>query len=304
MNSLPNQQTRSAPSVLHSAAKPEVNRNPLIGNWQLTSLLGSGRWSHVFAARPRNARSDAPSDYAIKLLRDEVEQDTMAQEMLRREACAAKGVTSPHLATILNGQLQYAPLYLVMPRLHGATARTVLKEMGCFSIPQAIWIARQVAHALAALRNNGWLHGDIKPDNIMVSMSGHATLFDLGFAIHRDVRHTEDHALMGTLHYCAPERFTSRSAATSAGDVYSLGITLFELLTGYLPFPQTDASRLVEAHLTALPPSPRSYLPQLPRAVAQALQRMMAKDPLRRPTIGEELDTLLRRLELETFCMR
>ena len=92
----------------------------------------------------------------------------------------------PHLIAVLSAQLETAPHYLVMPLLQGATLRTVLAACGPLPTPHALWIVRQIAESLAALHEAGWIHADVKPGNIHVSPSGHATLIDLGFALRRD----------------------------------------------------------------------------------------------------------------------
>lgn len=180
-----------------------------------------------------------------------------------------------------------------------------VRHVGRLSVAHALWYARQVAEAIGELHRNEWRHGDVKPDNIMVAAGGHATLFDLGFASHPRVAPlTADQLLHGTLAYAAPELFTSRCSAGPASDVYSLGVSLYELITGNLPFNYAKSSRMAEAHLREIPPSPRTHLPQLPRSICQLLQRMLAKDRARRPYFQDELVCQLTRLEIEVLGLR
>ena len=242
----------------------------------------------------------APCDYVLKKLRQEFIDDPIAIDTVRREALAGRRISHPHLVSVLADHSHAAPHYVVLPRLEGATVAQAIDGVGAITIPQALWIARQVAEALAVIHENGMIHCDVKPGNIFVAPTGHATLFDLGFV--SDWGQTLSPAVLrGTMAYIAPEMLTSSTAAGPWSDVYSLGITMFEMLTGKLPFHHTRAARMAESHLRDVPPSPRTYVPNLPRSVAQLIERMLAKVPERRP---DDVVDQLRRLEIETFGLR
>jgi serine/threonine-protein kinase len=164
---------------------------------------------------------------------------------------------------------------------------------------QALWLARQAAEGLAVLHEAGWLHADVKPDNLFVCENGHAILLDLGLS-RRIARRSQEEPLATTLAYAAPELFTPHVPIGTASDVYSLGITLYEMLIGDRPFPHDDATELAAAHLTGVMPDPRRVLPQLALRVSRLLRQMLAKDPLRRPALPELIDRLCE-LEIELF---
>ena len=282
-----------------------LGRPDQVGTWQLMSRLGTGSVAEVYAARPIHASTQTNCDYAVKLIKPSLRQEPLAQASLRNEGLAGSAISDPHVVPVLQSSTDADTSFLVMPRLEGAILSDALKSTGRLPIPHAIWIARQACQGLSEFHRAAWVHGDIKPGNIHLSVDGHATLIDLGCAVRVGSRDADSRFLLsGTLDYMAPERLMSRHQTSIASDIYSLGITLFETLTGRLPFAEAHSARVAEAHLREIPPSPRTFVPQLPRSVAQLLQKMLAKQPERRPDVEDELPSTLRRLEIETFGLR
>lgn len=267
-----------------------------VGNWQLTQLAGRGSFTDVYLARPLGCRPNWPADYAVKMLRPQFNRDEMAIGVMRREAEVASQVSHQHLVAILQAQLvDENAKYLVMPSLKGVSVAQVIAKAGYISVRQALWVTRQVAEALGALHRAGWLHGDIKPQNIMLSPEGHATLIDLGFALRKsEAVLTELRSVRGTLNYVAPETMTSAHASSDRSDIYSLGIALYEMLTGRLPFEAQTPAQLIEAHRGQPLPDPRDLIDNIPHDVVRLLSRMTAKQPDRRPQdIGQLVNELL-----------
>ena len=195
------------PRARISSALPYQNKahrlRPLrcLGRWQLCRLAGCGAFTDVYEAKPLGCRPDWPADYAIKLLRKKHDADPHAIELLRREADVASEVSHRHLVTILEAHLTSDDKYLVMPRLDGVSLGQVIERAGYLSVRQSLWVVRQVSEALDALHQKGWLHGDVKPENIMFSAQGHATLIDLGFALRfAEAMITEARVARGTFH--------------------------------------------------------------------------------------------------------
>ena len=266
-----------------------------VGNWQLAQLAGRGSLTEVYFAKPIGCPPDWPADYAVKLLRDEGLSDGDAIAALRREAEVGSQVSQSHLVPILESHVDTAPYYVVMPKLDGVSVAQVIGQVGPLSVRQALWITRQVAEGLDAMHDRDWLHGDVKPANVVISSAGHATLIDLGFAVRkREAMLTTMRAVRGTLSYMAPEVMTSALCADQRSDIYSLGITLFEMLTARLPFVGEDAAKLVEAHRLQPLPDPRALASDLPDEVVALVKRMTAKQPIRRPqSVRELVDCLL-----------
>ena len=203
---------------LETALPSPISRpdGPPSWHWQLVGQVGQGTWADVYRARPENTPADRPAAYAVKMLHEKRWQDPVAIEMLAREARVGRQVSHPHLIAILESQLKRAPQFLVMPWLEGATLHSYTSSRRLLDPPAVLWIARQIAEALAALDQAGWMHGDVKPSNIFLSPLGHATLLDLGFARHRDERSDSPRAIAGTGYYLARSKSVPSFAPTSA----------------------------------------------------------------------------------------
>lgn len=303
--------TIEAPRTIHRDAAPATGTSaqPLVGRmgpWQLVKLLGEGNLTRVYLSRPADAPSSQPAAYVVKFLRKEWWRDPQAIEVQRREAWVGSQVSHPNLVPVLSASIKEPPFFIVMPKLEGASLAQVLTEQGRLDIPVALWIARQMADALAALLTaTGMIHSDVKPANIFVSPSGHATLLDFGFAqAPSDGWHWSTRPIAGTLAYIAPEMVTSTLAADPRADVYSLGVTLYEMLAGRRPFESDDPGELAMLQRESKPIDLRQHRPEVPEPVATLVTSMLAKDPLRRPDSARDLARRLVRLEIDNFALR
>lgn len=261
--------------------------------------------TRVYLARPAASEASAAA-YAVKSLRREWWTDRSAIEMQRREAWVGQRVNSPHLAPVLSAGVSAPPYYTVTPKLDGQTAAELLGNGRKPALPAALWIARQTAQALDALwQATGMIHSDVKPANLMVGPDGHTTLLDLGLCqTPDDARSWADRPVVGTLRYLAPERVTSATAVDVRSDLYSLGVTLYELIAGHPPHDGETPATLIEQHRTARPECLRSAVPGTPKPVASLVHRLLAKDPMRRPATAAEVVNELAPLEIECFGLR
>lgn len=271
-------------------------RRPVIPGYRLLDRLGGGPCCEVFAADPQTL--DEP--VAIKTLKPEKAADPKALTLLEREARAAERVSHRHLIRILDRQLVAPPYFLVLELLPGQSAKVRVRSRGRLPLASALAVARQVAEALAALHAAGFIHGDVKSDNIRLVSASRAVLLDLGFA-HAPGEHPgcgSKPALMGTPNYMAPELCTKFADDTAAADIFSLGVTLVELLTGKLPYPGGTAREVVQRRPTD---GPAQLLGDWPPGLPELVATMTDPEPDRRPSAKRLVQKLI---ALQILTMR
>ena len=271
--------------------------------WELVEFAAQGSLAKIYRARPVGTPADRRATYAVKMLRPCWQDDPEAIRLLRREAMVGRSVSHPHLAPVLTALVAEPPRLLVMPWLEGASLCDRLAAGHQFDVPRTLWIARQAAEALDALHSAGWMHGDVTPGNIHISPTGHVTLIDLSFARRGDeIGSAADRPIMGTCSYIAPEYFTSALRADIRSDLYSLGVVMFEMLSGRLPYLGKDLAALATQHRQSSPADLTRLAPHVPREVIRLVQQMTAREPLRRPQSPRELIDRLVSLEIGMFA--
>jgi serine/threonine protein kinase len=264
---------------------------PFLSGYDILRPLGGGVLTQVFAAR---RRSDGQS-CAIKLPRGEWGDHVDARRMLGREARALAAMQHPHIVRLIESHTEDAPPYLTLELLSGQNMRDRLQHELALDQRSALWIARQIAEGISALHDAGYVHGDIKPDNVQILDGGSAVLLDLGFAF----RPTEAESLeadgyvLGTANYLAPERAHEMSGAGFAADWFSFGVTLFEMLAGELPFPPRSVGDVLNHEFPEcdLPPILQAWPKRLAMLIAGLLERSPTARP-RGPIILHELVAL------------
>jgi len=276
-----------------------------IKQWELVGLAAEGALGHIYRAQPAGVPPGRPAPYALKLLRPEWEKEPRAVGTICREALVGRTVHHPHLVSVLSADIVQPPYFVVMPWLTGTTLAQRLACQPVLELPDTLWIVRQAAEALDALHAAGWMHGDVKPSNLFVSPEGHVTLLDLGFARRpAEIGSVLDRCVMGTCNYIAPEMITSALRTDIRSDLYSLGVVLFEMLSGRLPWKASDLADLARQHHEVRPPELRHLVPGLPTGVARLVREMLCKEPLRRPQTPRELLERLVPLEIAAFAER
>jgi len=254
---------------------------PQIPGYDLLRPLGGGSITCVYSARD-GGNADL---CAVKVLRKEHEKRANSVKLLQREARIGLTVRHPHLVHFLDAHVTLPPYFLVMELLPGESLRARLRRDYRLEFATCLWAARQTAEALAALHRAGFVHGDLKPDNIRLVDDGTAKLLDFGFA-HRPGENASAlrrGVVMGTANYLAPELCAFDASADESTDLFSLGVTLFETLTGRLPYPPGSTNQTLYRHRCDPPADIRLYTDSLPSAFITLIERLLARQPAERP---------------------
>ncbi|MBT3378330.1 MAG: protein kinase [Lentisphaerae bacterium] len=284
----------------------ETNSVPLpfaasvvVDDYVILRELGHGGMATVFLAYQRSLDRDV----ALKVLGSEFSnaQDDINQFI--RGARAAAGISHPHIVQTYAVGQNDGCLFLSMEHVDGRSAASLLEDSGRLSVPQALDITKQVAAALDyAWGLQGLVHMDVTPDNILLTTSGEAKLADMGLAKFKtelDQETTVQDEFVGTPAYVAPEVILG-TAIDHRSDLYSLGCTLFHLVTGVLPFDGDSPEEVARKHLEDMPDAPSDLFPDIPKTVSMVIRKLMAKTPDQRYTSGSELIRVLDTIDTGT----
>ncbi|HLE23009.1 MAG TPA: protein kinase [Anaerolineales bacterium] len=262
----------------------------LVGRYQLLSRLGTGGMAHVFQARDLNLQRMV----AIKLLREDLISDPAFHARFLQEARAAANLSHPNIVTIHDFGVEAHEYFFVMELVSGTDLKTLLRRRRRLAAPEALAILTQACAGVGYAHRAGLIHCDLKPQNILVAPDGRTKIADFGIARALstiDPLETSE-VVWGSPQYFAPEQ-AAGGPPSPASDVYSLGVILFETLTGRLPFAGEDPSALADQHLRAPPPSPRSLNPSIPPALDQVLLKVLSKEPAARYRTADQLGRVL-----------
>ena len=244
--------------------------------YEIIDKVGSGGMSDVYKAMDHKLNRYV----AIKVLKSEFSEDTGFVSKFRVEAQSAAGLTHPNIVNVYDVGEDNGIYYIVMELIEGITLKKYIEKKGKLPIKEAVSIAIQVAQGIEAAHNNHIIHRDIKPQNIMISREGKVKVTDFGIA-RAASSHTINGNAMGSVHYISPEQ-AKGGYIDEKSDIYSLGISLFEMITGEVPFEGDSTVSVALQHINEEMPNPRDYVEELPVSVEKILAKCTQKKPERR----------------------
>ena len=267
--------------------------------YEIIKTIGEGGMANVYLAKD----TILDRDVAIKVLRGDIASDEKFVRRFQREALSASSLSHPNIVEIYDVGEDDGNYYIVMEYVPGKNLKQVLKKRGNLTVSEVIDIMLQITSAMGLAHDSLIIHRDLKPQNILMMDDGGVKITDFGIAMALNATQlTQTNSAMGSVHYFPPEQ-ASGKGSTLKSDVYSLGIMMYELLTGYLPFRGDNAVEIALKHLKEPIPSIRSEFPNIPQSVENIIIKATAKNPKNRYNnaneMHEDLLTCLNKERLE-----
>lgn len=268
-----------------------TEQKPLLGNrYELLQTLGTGGMAFVYKARDVMLERMV----AIKVLREDYSKNEGFRNSFRSEARAAANLSHPNIVTVFDFGLDHDRLFLVMEYIPGTDLKSILKQKLRLPIEQAVDLMIQAASGIGYAHRAGIVHCDIKPHNMLVTPDSRLKVTDFGIAraIASVNPEEKNEVVWGSPLYFSPEQATGKPPSP-ASDVYSLGVVLYEMVTGHLPFDSTNPEELAKAHRELPPVNPRRYNINIPVALEQIIMKVLAKEPSARYRTADQFARVL-----------
>ncbi len=257
--------------------------------YEVLEKIGTGGMSDVYRAKDHKLSRFV----AVKVLKQEFSENKDFLQKFRSEAQSAAGLMHPNIVNVYDVGEENGSHYIVMELVEGITLKKYIEKKARLSVREAVSIAIQVAQGIEAAHNNHIIHRDIKPQNVIISMDGKVKVTDFGIA-KAATSNTITSNVMGSVHYTSPEQVRG-GFSDEKSDIYSLGITLFEMLTGRVPFNGDTTVAVAIKHIQEQMPSPREFVPEIPISLEKIVLKCTQKSPDRRYQSAPELIEDLKR---------
>jgi serine/threonine protein kinase len=256
----------------------EVAGNTMVdGRYRVLRRIGSGGMADVYCAEDTHLGRQV----AIKVLHRRFAQDQEFVERFRREAKSAAGLNHPNVVGVFDRGEHEGTYYIAMEFLEGQTLKDIVATVAPLSQERVIDLGLQILQAAGFAHSHGVIHRDFKPHNVIVDQQGHAKVTDFGIARAGASEMTETGSIMGTAQYLSPEQAQGH-AVTATSDIYSIGVMLYEMLAGRLPFEGDSAVAVALKHLSEAPAPISQWRPDVHPALEAVVMAALAKDPAQR----------------------
>lgn len=253
--------------------------------YSIIRTLGEGGMANVYLAYD----TILDRNVAVKVLRGDLATDEKFVRRFQREALSASNLYHPNIVQIYDFDSEDGQYYIVMEYVEGKTLKQLLKRRGSLTITEVIDIMSQVTDGMAHAHDSYIIHRDIKPQNIMILDNGMIKITDFGIAMAlNSTQLTQTNSVMGSVHYLPPEQAAGKGS-TIRSDIYSMGILMYELLTGQVPYKGDNAVEIALKHLKEPLPSIRKILPELPQSIENIILKATAKNPQNRYKDAREM---------------
>ncbi len=256
--------------------------------YEITERVGLGGMAEVYRAQDNVLGRTV----AVKTMLPQYAADPTFTKRFRQEAASAAKLQSPYIVSIYDWGLDDETYYIVMEFLRGTDLKTAIQERGAINQRKAAEIGSQVAQALSVAHAGGVIHRDIKPQNIMIQPDGNIKVMDFGIARAGDAGLSQTATVLGTAHYVSPEQAQGKEL-TGASDIYSLGVVLYEAVTGKLPFDGQDAVSVAVKQVNEVPAPPSTINPNIDPSLEAIIMKALEKDPERRFKDASEMRHVL-----------
>ena len=271
-----------------------ITRGQMINDrYEIIRSIGEGGMANVYLAQD----TILDRKVAVKILRGDLAEDEKFVRRFQREAISASSLNDPNIVEVYDVGEDDGKYFIVMEYVQGLTLKQLIKKRGSLTLPEVVDIMLQLTSAVAHAHESYIIHRDIKPQNVIILEDGRVKIMDFGIAVALNAgEFTQTNSVMGTVYYIPPEQ-ANGGAATIKSDIYSLGILMYELVTGHVPFKGDNPVEVAIKHMNEPIPSICEYDPEMPQSIENIILRASAKNPKNRYEsawdMHEDLETAL-----------